>query len=87
MPNVYLGDEFESFVKEKVRSGQYVSASEVLRDGLRLLQEREQFRQAKLDALRSAIEDGLASGDPSPFDAESVKRRARARFQETSPGI
>lgn len=45
-------------VRELVDSGRYASASEVLRDGLRLLEEREEQRWAKLDALREAIREG-----------------------------
>ena len=56
MPSSYtVGDHYESFVRELVSSGRYSSASEVLRDGLRLLEEREQLREIKLKALREKL--------------------------------
>ncbi len=79
-----LGTHYESLVRDLVDSGRYASASEVLRDGLRLIEEREEQRQAKLTALREAIREGLDSGAPVPLDmrdiieeAKAVKRAAR----------
>ncbi|WP_430910083.1 type II toxin-antitoxin system ParD family antitoxin [Methylobacterium sp. sgz302541] len=74
-----LGEHYERFIKELVTSGRYASASEVMRDSLRLMEEREQARAAKLEALRNDIRDGLASGDPEEHDMASVKLEARAR--------
>ena len=65
MPSSYtLGDHFETFIKEQVEGGRYASASEVIRDGLRLLEEEQQRRQAILDGLRGEIEKGRRSGKP-----------------------
>jgi antitoxin ParD1/3/4 len=61
--NVSLTPELEKFIDDRVASGQYRSASEVVRESLRLLQEREQRREAKLVALRAAIDEGIASLD------------------------
>ena len=78
MPSSYtIGDHFESFVSKLTDSGRYASASEVLRDGLRLLEQREQERAAKLDALRRDIAEGLASGESEPLDMAAIKREAR----------
>ncbi len=78
MPSSYtIGDHFESFVSKLTASGRYASASEVLRDGLRLLEQREQERSAKLDALRRDIAEGMASGESEPLDMEAIKREAR----------
>ncbi len=57
--NVSVGKDFEEFVKSKVASGDYASVSEVVRDGLRLLKERELFLEAKLQALRGEIQKGV----------------------------
>jgi antitoxin ParD1/3/4 len=57
--SVDLGERLESFVKEMVDSGRYNSKSEVLREGLRLVQDRE----ARLKAFDAAIERGLADAD------------------------
>jgi len=59
--NVSLTPELEQFVNRLVASGQYRSASEVVREGLRLMHDREQEREAKLAALRTDIAEGIAS--------------------------
>jgi antitoxin ParD1/3/4 len=60
--NVNLTDELDRFVLEKVESGRYENASEVVRAALRTLEREEQHYQAKLAALRTAIDEGDASG-------------------------
>lgn len=59
--NVSLTQELEQFVQAKVNSGLYHSASEVIREGLRLLQERDMFQEMKLQALRAEIQRGIDS--------------------------
>lgn len=82
MPSSYnIGSHYESFVRELVDSGRYASASEVLRDGLRLLEEREEQRQAKLAALREAIREGVESGPGIP--ADKVFDRLEAKYRES----
>jgi antitoxin ParD1/3/4 len=54
MPSSYtLGDHFQAFIQEQVRTGRYATASEVIRDGLRLLEESLERREAELEALRN----------------------------------
>jgi antitoxin ParD1/3/4 len=60
--NVNLTDELDRFVLAKVESGRYENASEVVRAALRTLEREEQQYEAKLDALRAAIDQGDASG-------------------------
>ena len=60
--NVNLTDELDRFVAKKVKSGRYENASEVVRAGLRTLEREEQQYEAKLAALRAAIDEGDASG-------------------------
>ena len=60
--NVNLTDELDSFVSEKIESGRYENASEVVRAGLRTLEREEQQYEANLAALRAAIDKGDASG-------------------------
>jgi antitoxin ParD1/3/4 len=60
----------------------YYSASEVVREGLRLLQERDQLQQLRLLELRQDIQVGLDSGDATPLDIQAVKAKARQRKQQ-----
>src|SRR5260370_3138511 len=60
--NVNLTDELDRFVAKKVKTGRYENASEVVRAGLRTLEREEQRYEAKLAALRSAIDEGDKSG-------------------------
>jgi antitoxin ParD1/3/4 len=60
--NVSLTDELERFVRERVQSGRYENASEVMRAALRSLERDEQVYRIKLAALRKAIDEGDASG-------------------------
>jgi antitoxin ParD1/3/4 len=81
MPSSYtLGEHYETFVKQLLASGRYASASEVMRDGLRLLEEREQTRALKLDALRNAINEGLESGPSQIWDADAIKAEGQRRL-------
>lgn len=64
--SVSLSDHFAEFVDSQVASGRFGSASEVVRAGLRLLEERER----KLRVLHDALEAGLDSGPAEPFDFE-----------------
>lgn len=77
--NVNLSPQLEDMVKQKVASGLYNSASEVVREALRLMEEQDQLRAAKLEQLRQDIREGLNSGQPTPWDAEEIKREGRQR--------
>lgn len=84
MPSSYsIGDHYEAFAKELVASGRYASVSEVLRDGLRLMEEREALRAWKLAELKKAIQEGLDSGEPEPWDsADVIKAEGRRILAE-----
>ena len=71
--SVALGSHFEAFIKQQLESGRYNNASEVVRDGLRLLEDQEQPRAAKLNALRAEIHKGVASGPATPLDLAEVR--------------
>jgi antitoxin ParD1/3/4 len=72
--SVIVGDHFAQFIADKVGEGRYASASDVVRAGLRLLEERE----AALTALRAAIDEGERSGPPAPLDIEAFLAERRA---------
>ncbi|MFL6278323.1 MAG: type II toxin-antitoxin system ParD family antitoxin [Blastocatellia bacterium] len=61
--NVSLTPELEKLVNEKVKSGRYTSASEVVREGLRLIQEQDELRKIKLQMLRQEIAKGVEQLD------------------------
>jgi len=71
--SVALSPYFETFVRHQVESGRFNNVSEVVRAGLRLLEEREAEQAAKLQSLRDAIALGLASG-PGVSDDEVFDR-------------
>jgi antitoxin ParD1/3/4 len=85
-----IGKHFEGFIESLIESGRYSTASEIMRDGLRLIEEREERRKAKLEALRAEIQKGLDSGPAEEVDIhemiESVKRRGRQRLAAAKNG-
>ncbi len=80
--SVSLGDHFTSFIDTEVKSGRYGSASEVVRAGLRLLQEHE----AKVKALEAALIEGEESGEPQPFDRDELLARMHAKYDAKHGG-
>jgi antitoxin ParD1/3/4 len=79
MPASYaLGNHFERFVAKLVKSGRFNSKSEVVREGLRLLLDREREREAKIAALRKAFRQGVESGPRIP--ADEVFDRLEAKY-------
>lgn len=75
--NVSLTPELEVFVNQKVASGMYQTASEVVRDGLRLLRERDELHQSKIEELRKAIALGQEEadrGEVGPLNEETIQR-------------
>ena len=73
--SVSLGNYFEEFVDSKVAQGRYKNASEVIRAGLRLLEEEEQ----KFYALRKAIQEGIDSGVAEDFDPKTHLKELTGR--------
>ena len=80
--NISLTPKLEGFVKAKVKTGDYNNASEVIREALRVLQEREADRKVQLGALKRLIRDGEESGKPIPWDPEAIKQKARRRARK-----
>ncbi|MFA4902238.1 MAG: type II toxin-antitoxin system ParD family antitoxin [Desulfobaccales bacterium] len=78
--NISLTPQLEELVKRKVDSGLYVSASEVLREALRLLEERDRLKALRLEELRAEIKKGLDSGEATPLDIGDIKARGRKRL-------
>lgn len=79
--NISLTPQLEALVKSKVDSGLYGSASEVVRDALRLLEERDRRQSLRTEELRAEIKKGLDSGEPTPLDIGAIKSRGRKRLE------
>jgi antitoxin ParD1/3/4 len=78
MPSSYvIGEHFEAFIKQQVQQGRYATASEVVRDGLRALEDREKLRALKLRALRDDIQRGADSGAGIPAKKAFAQVRKR----------
>ena len=82
--NVSLTPEFETFVVDKLKSGTFSSASEVVRAGLRLLQERDAEHAARLEALRQDVRLGRAQlgrgeGAPGAEVFQRLRKKSQAR--------
>ncbi len=85
--NVSLTKELEEFVTSKVESGRYLSASEVVRAGLRLLEHEEELLELQRTELRRAIADGVAQldrGESVPGKQAFDKARTALRARKTA---
>jgi len=70
-----LGEHWNHFIDSKVKQGRYASASELVRNALRLIEERE--ANSKLESLRSALIEGEKSGDAGLLDIEAIRLEAK----------
>ena len=73
--SVSLGDHFENFVEHRISEGRYKNASEVIRAGLRLLEDEEN----RIVMLRTAIQEGIDSGISKKFDAKKHLEKLKAK--------
>jgi antitoxin ParD1/3/4 len=71
---ITLTDQQDGWIKAQITAGQYTNDSEAIRDLIR----REQERQAQVQAIRSALIEGVESGAPQPFDVQAFKARMTA---------
>ena len=73
--SITLGNHFDDFVQDRISAGRYKNASEVIRAGLRLLEEEEN----KVVALKQAIQEGIDSGIVEDFDPEQFLQNLKAQ--------
>jgi antitoxin ParD1/3/4 len=84
--NISLTPELEKMVEEKVKTGRYTSASEVVREALRLFSDYEEARQRGILELNRKIEEGLAQASRGEFiTGEDSRRRTRAVRSKLAP--
>jgi antitoxin ParD1/3/4 len=77
--NVSLTPQLEEMVRQKVSGGLYNSVSEVVREALRLMDAQDRLQAVKLEQLRQDIQNGLESGNPTPWNVEEIKQAGRQR--------
>jgi antitoxin ParD1/3/4 len=82
--SVALGPHFEEFIKEQLEGGRFNNASEVVRAGLRLLEDQEKLQALKLTELKAAIQAGIMSG--RGVTAEKVFDRLEKRYAAVEKG-
>jgi antitoxin ParD1/3/4 len=84
--NVSLTPELEQYINQKIESGLYQTASEVVRAGLRLLREKDELHRQAVEELRRELQvsiDEADRGELSPLDAEGTLKRLRATRTQT----
>jgi antitoxin ParD1/3/4 len=82
--NISLTPELEKFITDRVQSGLYNSASEVVREALRLLQEEYLLKEIKLAELKREIQKGRESGSSKELDIEDVVSQGKKRLADKS---
>ncbi len=83
-PSISLTDHQQAFVATLVASGRFHGVSEVMRAGLRLLEEREERRQALLKRIEAAVQEGLDSGPAVEMEEiEDILAQAKAELEST----
>jgi antitoxin ParD1/3/4 len=75
--SIALGDHFEQYARRKVDSGEFSSISEVIRDALRLAEERD----TRIETLRAALREGEESGPATPFDFDEFLKEMRLHYK------
>lgn len=78
--SIILGDHFDEFIKSEIESGRYNSASEVIRSGLRLIEEESK----KIRLINEALIVGEVSGDAKQFDNEDFKAKMRKKYSSNA---
>ena len=79
--SIALTSEQFGAIREAVEAGEYATTSEVVREAVRDWQSKRELRQADLERLRRAWDEGLASGTATPLDMKAIRSEARARLE------
>lgn len=84
MPSSYaIGKHFENFIRQQIESGRYSSASEIIRDALRLLEERKELKEIQIRSLRQQLQEGRESGPG--ISADEVFDRLETKYSKLTP--
>jgi antitoxin ParD1/3/4 len=84
--SIALGNHFEELIRKLLDSGRFNNASEVVRAGLRLLEDEERLREIRLNDLRTAVQEGMDSDDAGSIEEVIARHRARRRARKGSAG-
>jgi antitoxin ParD1/3/4 len=87
--NISITPELEEFIEKKVKTGMYNSASEVVREGLRLLKEQDELKELRLKELKKELQKGYDSatnGNVAEWDLKQFKDKVRARGSNSKNG-
>ena len=76
--SIILGEYYEELIKKEMSIGTYGSASEMIREGLRLLDERKQ----KIQAINNALDTGEKSGEPLSYDHDAFLKKMAAKYKQ-----
>jgi antitoxin ParD1/3/4 len=85
--SIALTTQQADMVREAVDSGEYATASEVVRDAIRVWQEKWEARQADIRRLRELWDEGKASGPGKPIDFEELRKEARLKLEEARRNV
>ena len=77
---VDLGDELREFIESLIESGDYRTQSEVIRESLRLLREKQ--AESRLQALSDMLAEGLSSGEAQPWEKDAFLRKVKAGIRK-----
>ena len=77
--SISLGNYFDQFVQNRIREGKFKNVSEVIRAGLRLLEEEEEEEESKVTALKTVIQEGIDSGVAHDFDPKKHLESLKAK--------
>ena len=81
--NVSLNPHFNDFIDKLIHSGSYNSASEVIRDALRLLEQEDAAKQARIAYFRSEIQKGIESGSSTEWNLDETLAKAHKRLDNS----
>jgi antitoxin ParD1/3/4 len=79
--SIALTQDMASLVRSAVESGEYATASEVIRDALRNWKQKRAVQEQEIAELRRLWQEGLASGSAGPLNMDAIKREARQDFE------
>ena len=83
--SISLTSEIASDIRNAIKTGEYASTSEVIRDALRAWKRNREARSVAVEALQRLWRDGVDSGQSAPLEAEDIKRRGRERLAARLP--